>query len=83
MASLTVQNEGAMRQKMAETLARGYSPESTLQDLSNEYQHGRVWRAKNVDGNEVVSLTVVQNEGSAKQKLLPSSPLLRVDIVCT
>ena len=28
---------------MTETLAHGYSPESTQLELSNEYQHGRVW----------------------------------------
>ena len=28
--------------EMTETLARGYSSESTQQELSNEYQHGRV-----------------------------------------
>ena len=29
--------------KMTETLAHGYSSESTQRDLSNEYQHDRVW----------------------------------------
>ena len=29
-------------QKMVETLAYGYSSESTQWELSNEYQHGRV-----------------------------------------
>ena len=29
--------------KMIETLANGYSSESTPQELSNEYQHDRVW----------------------------------------
>ena len=29
--------------KMTETLAHGYSSESTQRELSNEYQHGRVW----------------------------------------
>ena len=28
---------------MTETLANGYSSESTPQELSNEYQHDRVW----------------------------------------
>ena len=28
--------------KMTETLAHGYSDESTQQELSNEYQHDRV-----------------------------------------
>ena len=28
---------------MTETLANGYSSESTQRDLSNEYQHDRVW----------------------------------------
>ena len=28
--------------KMTETLTYGYSSESTLQELSNEYQHGSV-----------------------------------------
>ena len=28
--------------KMTETLAHGYSSESTQQELSNEYQHDRV-----------------------------------------
>ena len=28
---------------MTETLAHGYSPESTQQEVSNEYQHDRVW----------------------------------------
>ena len=28
--------------KMAETLAYGYSPESTQEGFSNEYQHNRV-----------------------------------------
>ena len=28
---------------MAETLAHGYSSESTQLELSNEYQHDRVW----------------------------------------
>ena len=29
--------------KMTETLANGYSSESTPRELSNEYQHDRVW----------------------------------------
>ena len=29
--------------KMIETLANGYSSESTPQELTNEYQHDRVW----------------------------------------
>ena len=29
-------------EKMTETLADGYLPESTQQELSNEYQHDRV-----------------------------------------
>ena len=29
--------------KMTETLANGYSSESTPQELSNEYQHDSVW----------------------------------------
>ena len=29
--------------QMTETLAIGYSSESTQRDLSNEYQHDRVW----------------------------------------
>ena len=29
-------------EKMTETLANGYSSDSTQRDLSNEYQHGRV-----------------------------------------
>ena len=28
---------------MTETLANGYSSESTQRELSNEYQHDRVW----------------------------------------
>ena len=28
---------------MTETLGNGYSTESTLRELSNEYQHDRVW----------------------------------------
>ena len=28
---------------MTETLAYGYSSESALRELSNEYQHDRVW----------------------------------------
>ena len=28
---------------MPETLANGYSSESTQRELSNEYQHDRVW----------------------------------------
>ena len=35
-----------MMQKMkknTESLTRGYSSESTQQELSNEYQHDRVW----------------------------------------
>ena len=28
---------------MTETLANGYSSKSTQQELSNEYQHDRVW----------------------------------------
>ena len=28
---------------MAETLVYGYSSESTQGEISNEYQHGRVW----------------------------------------
>ena len=28
---------------MTETLAHGYSSESTERELSNEYQHDRVW----------------------------------------
>ena len=29
--------------KMTETLAHGYSSDSTQQELSNEYQHDMVW----------------------------------------
>ena len=29
-------------EKMTETLAHGYSSENAQQELSNEYQHGRV-----------------------------------------
>ena len=29
--------------KMSETLAYGYSSEGTQRELSNEYQHDRVW----------------------------------------
>ena len=29
--------------KMTETLSNGYSSKSTPQELSNEYQHDRVW----------------------------------------
>ena len=32
-------NDAFSRKKMAETLAHGYSYESTQQELSNEYQH--------------------------------------------
>ena len=32
-------NDAFSHKKMAETLAHGYSSESTLQELSNEYQH--------------------------------------------
>ena len=39
---LTIQND-AKNLKMAETLAYGYSPESSQQELSNEYQHDRIW----------------------------------------
>ena len=28
---------------MIETLANGYSSESAMRELSNEYQHDRVW----------------------------------------
>ena len=31
--------------KMTETLANGYSSERAQQELSNEYQHDRVWMA--------------------------------------
>ena len=32
---------------MTETLAYGYSSESTQRELSNEYQHDRVWMVCN------------------------------------
>ena len=32
-----------LHNKMTETLANGYSSESTQQGLSNEYQNDRVW----------------------------------------
>ena len=38
----SIQND-AKYLKMIETLANGYSSESTQQELSNEYQHDRVW----------------------------------------
>ena len=38
---LLIQNH-AKKLKMAETLANGYSSESTQRELSNEYQHDRV-----------------------------------------
>ena len=36
-----------MMQKLAETLANGYSSECTQQELSDEYQHGWVWMVFN------------------------------------
>ena len=42
VANLPIQNE-TKTWKMIEILARGYSSESSLRDLSNEYQHDRVW----------------------------------------
>ena len=31
-------------EKITKTLANGYSSESAQRELSNEYQHGKVWR---------------------------------------
>ena len=41
VATLAIQHD-AMNPKMTETLANGYSYESTQRELSNEYQHDRV-----------------------------------------
>ena len=42
MANLAIQNDAKKTEKITETLAYGYSFESTRQELSNEYQHDRV-----------------------------------------
>ena len=42
VANLANAKNGAETWKMTETLANGYSSESTQQELSNEYQHDRV-----------------------------------------
>ena len=39
LALILMQNNN----KMTETLAHGYSSESTLRELSNDYQHDRVY----------------------------------------
>ena len=40
---LLVANLANTNDRMTETLANGYSSESTQRELSNEYQHDRVW----------------------------------------
>ena len=42
VSNFPIQND-AKTLKMTETLAYGYPSESTEQELSNEYQHDRVW----------------------------------------
>ena len=42
MANLTNTKKIKKQQKMTETLANGYSYESTRRERSNEYQHDRV-----------------------------------------
>ena len=42
MANLAYTKRCKKNSKITETLANGYSSESTQRELSNEYQHGRV-----------------------------------------
>ena len=43
MANLTNTKQSKIPEKITETLVCGYSSESTLWGLSNEYQHDRVY----------------------------------------
>ena len=43
VANAPIQKD-AKNMKISETVSNGYSSESTQRELSNEYQHDRVWK---------------------------------------
>ena len=57
---------------MTETLANGYSSESTQRELSNEYQHDRVWMVfKNLCICVLWSKVALALEGLKKYHIVP------------
>ena len=55
---------------MTETLTNGYSSESTQRELSNEYQHDRVW----IVFKKLCVLVLWTKVASALEGLMISSP---------
>ena len=62
---------------MTETLANGYSSESTTRELSNEYQHDRVVMIF----KDVCVLLLLTNVGSALEGLTLSYSLYQFDLL--
>ena len=58
---MPIHNDAKMQNKMTGTLANGYSSESTWRELSNEYQHDRVW----MDFKNICVLVLWTNVASA------------------